>query len=59
MKRGIPRLKMWVLQNEVLRVSNDTCARTPNKVLSNLISNLMLLALLASEVPEGNFLGTY
>ncbi len=34
----------------------DTCAWTPNNVLSNLISNLMVLALVASEAPEGNFL---
>ena len=34
----------------------DTCAWTPNNVLNNPISNLMMPALVASEAPEGNLL---
>ena len=37
----------------------ETCAWTPNNVSSNLVSNLMVLALLASEVPgEGDPFGS-
>ena len=39
--------------NQALEIY-DTCAWTPNRVLSD----LMVLALVVSEVPEGNFLDT-
>ena len=40
------------------KTSNDTCAWTPISVSSNFTRNLIVPVLVASEAPEGNFLGS-
>ena len=43
----------WLLLLAAAGSYADTCTWTPNSVLSNIISNLMVLGLVASEAPAG------